>query len=150
MAPNTALNVLAPAPNSGVFVLPITIAPAAFSRSTTRPSASGTWCSKIFDPHVVRIPFVGVRSLIDTGTPCNGPSLVPFLPIAAVALRAAATACSPATVQYAFSLGFTFSIRPSTARTTSSGDTLRRLYSETSSAACAKQSSSSFMGCPWS
>ena len=27
-----------------------------------------------FDPHVVRMPRVGVRSLIDTGMPCSGPS----------------------------------------------------------------------------
>src|SRR5215510_7959786 len=54
VAPNTALKVLAPAPYSGVLVLPITIAPAAFSRSTTSPSSSGTWCSKILDPQVVR------------------------------------------------------------------------------------------------
>src|SRR5689334_19308957 len=32
VTPNTALNVLAPAPNSGVLVLPITMAPAARSR----------------------------------------------------------------------------------------------------------------------
>src|SRR5262249_23274330 len=42
VAPNTALNVFPPAPNSGVFVFPTTIAPAALSRSTTRSSASGT------------------------------------------------------------------------------------------------------------
>ena len=45
VAPNTALNVLPPAPNSGVLVLPTTIAPAALSRSTTRSSLSGTWSS---------------------------------------------------------------------------------------------------------
>ena len=32
VAPNTSLNVCEPTPNSGVFVLPTTIAPAAFSR----------------------------------------------------------------------------------------------------------------------
>jgi len=42
VAPNTALKVLAPAPNSGVLVLPTTMAPAALSRSTTRASVSGT------------------------------------------------------------------------------------------------------------
>src|SRR6185437_12465268 len=34
VAPKTALKVLAPAPNSGVLVLPTTIAPAALSRAT--------------------------------------------------------------------------------------------------------------------
>ena len=38
VAPKTALNVCEPAPNSGVFVLPITIAPAARSRSTSSES----------------------------------------------------------------------------------------------------------------
>ena len=98
VAPKTALKVLAPAPYSGVLVLPITIAPAAFSRSTTSPSSSGTWCSKIFEPHVVRMPRVGVRSLIETGMPCSGPSAA-LRVSARVAARAAASACSAATVQ---------------------------------------------------
>src|SRR5512135_1585665 len=50
VAPKTALYVLAPAPNSGVFVLPINIPPAFFNRSTIRASSWGTKCSKIFDP----------------------------------------------------------------------------------------------------
>jgi len=41
----TSLKVFAPAPNSGVFVLPSTIAPAARSLWTTSASSSGTWCS---------------------------------------------------------------------------------------------------------
>ena len=45
VAPKTALNVLPPAPNSGVFVLAKTMAPAALSRSTTSASSFGTWCS---------------------------------------------------------------------------------------------------------
>src|SRR3972149_10382132 len=45
VGPNTALNVLAPAPNSGVLGLPSTIAPAARGRSTISPSSSGTWGS---------------------------------------------------------------------------------------------------------
>ena len=43
VSPNTSLNVLAPAPNSGVLVLPRMIAPAARSRSTASASVSGTW-----------------------------------------------------------------------------------------------------------
>src|ERR1700675_412218 len=42
VTPNTSLKVLAPAPNSGVFVLPSTIAPAAFRRRTTSASSDGT------------------------------------------------------------------------------------------------------------
>src|SRR6266545_3190577 len=96
------------------------------------------------------MPLVGVRSLIDTGTPCSAPSVAPRFPTAAVALRAAANACSAATVQYALSAGLIFSILATTTRTTSNGDTFRRLISETNSDACAKHSSTSFMECPCS
>ena len=50
VAPKTALNVCEPAPNSGVFVLPITSAPAARSRSTTSESDSGTCEANSGDP----------------------------------------------------------------------------------------------------
>ncbi len=40
--PNTSLKVFAPAPNSGVLVLPITMAPLRFSRATITSSRSGT------------------------------------------------------------------------------------------------------------
>ena len=43
VAPNTLLKVWLPAPNSGVLVLPIVIAPAAPSRSTMTWSSCGTW-----------------------------------------------------------------------------------------------------------
>src|SRR5450756_417587 len=42
VTPNTSLKVLAPAPNSGVLVLPSTMAPADFSRRTTSASSVGT------------------------------------------------------------------------------------------------------------
>src|SRR6267378_1970816 len=42
VTPNTSLNVLAPAPNSGVLVLPSTMAPAALRRRTTSASSVGT------------------------------------------------------------------------------------------------------------
>ena len=42
VAPNTRLNVCEPAPNSGVFVLPIVIAPAARMRWTMSASSVGT------------------------------------------------------------------------------------------------------------
>jgi hypothetical protein len=42
VAPNTALNVCDPAPNSGVFVFPITTAPACLSRATCGASNDGT------------------------------------------------------------------------------------------------------------
>src|SRR3990172_2854526 len=63
VAPKTALKVLPPAPNSGVLVLPTMMAPARLGRSTVMASSSGTCSAKIFEPHVVRRPLVGVRSL---------------------------------------------------------------------------------------
>src|SRR5471030_2208974 len=42
VTPNTSLKVLAPAANSGVLVLPSTMAPAAFRRRTTSASSDGT------------------------------------------------------------------------------------------------------------
>ena len=43
LSPNTSLNVLPPAPNSGVFDLASTTAPRSSSRSTIDSDASGTW-----------------------------------------------------------------------------------------------------------
>jgi hypothetical protein len=42
VAPNTALTVFGPNANSGVLVLPRTMAPAVLNRSTTAASSSGT------------------------------------------------------------------------------------------------------------
>src|SRR5262249_59479368 len=42
VTPNTALNVFPPAPNSGVLVLPTTMAPAALRRATVNASSAGT------------------------------------------------------------------------------------------------------------
>ena len=50
VAPKTALNVWDPSPNSGVFVFPTVIAPAAFSRRTATESKSGMKSAKIGDP----------------------------------------------------------------------------------------------------
>ena len=74
VGPKTGLNVCDPAPNSGVFVLPTTIAPAARARSTSRSSVSGTASAKIGEPAVVRIPAVATRSLCAIGRPCSGPT----------------------------------------------------------------------------
>src|SRR5580698_7081536 len=63
VAPYTALRVLAPAPNSGVLVLPTTMAPAARTAATSRSSCLGTWSRKITLPWVVTRPPVSCRSL---------------------------------------------------------------------------------------
>ena len=43
VSPNTSLNVLAPAPNSGVFDFATTTAPRCSRRSTMKSDRSGTW-----------------------------------------------------------------------------------------------------------
>src|SRR5438094_731802 len=93
------------------------------------------------DPHVVRIPLVATRSLIDTGTPKSGGSVTAFRPSMRVARRAAASADSRAKVTYAFTVGFTTSMRAKTACMTSSGEALRARKRRTSSLAEMKQMS---------
>src|SRR5271165_4367560 len=63
VAPNTALNVCDPVPNSGVLLLPTQMAPAFLMRSTMMASRFGTLSLKIGEPNVVRIPAVSKRSL---------------------------------------------------------------------------------------
>ena len=48
--PKTSLKVLPPAPNSGVFDLPITMPPLRSMRSTSGLDFSGTWSAKIGEP----------------------------------------------------------------------------------------------------
>src|SRR5579864_858543 len=48
--PNTSLNVLPPAPNSGVLDLPITTPPLRSIRSTSGCDFAGTWLAKIGEP----------------------------------------------------------------------------------------------------
>src|SRR5438270_10004954 len=101
VGPNSRLSVGDFQPNSEVLVLPSTIAPAAFKRATTGASSSGTRSAYTYDPLVVRTPRVGMRSLIETGTPCSGPSTSAWArPRSAAA--ASARARSGITVQYAF------------------------------------------------
>src|SRR5262245_8725854 len=69
VGPNTSLNVLPPAPNSGVLDLAYTTPPLASIRSMSRFDVSGTWSAKIGEPYVVRTPATSVRSLIGTGRP---------------------------------------------------------------------------------
>ena len=72
VAPKTRLNVCDPAPNSGVFVLPTAMAPAARMRSTIRSSLSGTLSANRVEPNVVRMPRVETRSLCAVGNPHSG------------------------------------------------------------------------------
>ena len=80
-------------PNSGVLVLPRITAPEAFTRSTTMESMSGTRSRNTADPMVVVTPLVSSRSLMEIGTPCNGPKSPPRW-TASSAARASASAWS--------------------------------------------------------
>ena len=73
VTPNTSLKVCEPRPNSGVLVLPTTMQPAAFIRSTISASWSGTWSASSGEPSVLGIPFVSAASLIACGMPCIQP-----------------------------------------------------------------------------
>jgi hypothetical protein len=70
------------------------------------------------------MPLVWVTSLIPTGTPKSGGSVLPRRS-PAVACRASRSTASRASVTNAFTWGFTASMRASTACMTSSGETLR-------------------------
>src|SRR4029077_20743166 len=122
VAPKSGLSVSGLCPNSGVVVLPTRMAPASRSRRTGTASSAGTWSAKISEPIVVRTPRVGSRSFTENGTPWSGPSRSPPIP-AASARRAAARASSAVTVMNAFTVGWSASIRASTASTTATGET---------------------------
>ena len=62
--------------NSGVVVLPTVIAPAARSRRDHRVLL-GHPVGEHVRARVVRLPLVGVKSLIAIGTPCSGPTSGP-------------------------------------------------------------------------
>ena len=93
----------------GVFVLPMTIAPARRRRATTSVSAVGTWSRKIGDPYVVRIPG-GVLEVLD------GDGEAVEQPVARQRRdrrrRPSRTASSASRVTIALSAGLTASMRP--------------------------------------
>ncbi len=106
------------APNSGIVVLPITIAPAARSRRTTSPSAA-TGVELARPPNVVTVPTTSISSLIAIGTPCSGPTGAP----AASRASASASASSASTTENALSSASRARIRASACSTTSRADT---------------------------
>src|SRR5258706_6954326 len=107
VGPNTGLNVCEPNPNSGTFVLPMTIPPAAFSRCTTRQSKSGTLSRCNGDPNVVRMPAVSCKSFTPTGIPCSGPSTFPCANDSSAAAACAINCSSATSVTIALTLEFT-------------------------------------------
>ncbi len=90
-------------------------------RPTEGASKSGTQSRHRTEPRVVRIPFVGNRSLMLAGTPASGAAASPASH-AASARRAWSSASSGVTVTKAFTSGSSRSIRSSAARVTSTGE----------------------------
>ena len=90
---------LAPSsPNSGEFVLPSIIAPAAKTLSTTAQSASGILSLYAKEPPVVFTPLVICKSFMEIGIPCRAPRSSP-LTTACSAFLADAKASSAVTVR---------------------------------------------------
>ena len=106
VAPFSSDSVNATVPNSGVFVFPRITKPASRSRRTTAVSKSGMLSANARLEYVVRMPAVGVRSLIAMGTPRNGAASGD-----ASAVLASSIASSPRTVTKEFSSGSIRAIR---------------------------------------
>ena len=113
-------------PNSGVVVLPSMIAARLVQPAHVRRVHLGHAAGEdVRAAHRAARPCVKRRSLIENGRPWSGPSGSPVI-TACSAARAAASAASAVTVQNALSVGFSRSIRSSTARVSSTGDSFLR------------------------
>ena len=134
-------------PNSRQLLLPSITAPAARIRSTGRASASGTWLRKISEPLVVRTARVSAVSLIDTGTPCSGPSGAPRITVSSAAC-AARNARSRVTVRNECSRSSVRSIRSRYNSVSSRGDTSFARIRRRCSSAPAKARSASMVISP--
>src|SRR5262249_3655809 len=124
VAPNSSLTVFAPAANSGVLVLPRMMAPSLRSRATTSASSVGTKSLYRGDAKVVRMPAVGVISLMRTGRPSSRRGASPFCSRCSACL-AAARAESSASVMMALICGLIRAIASRCAARTSAGLTWR-------------------------
>ena len=76
-APKAALALVIPNANSCMFVLPSTIAPAAFSRATAGASSVGTKDPSSGVPAVLGSPATWMLSFTAMGMPCNEPGVSP-------------------------------------------------------------------------
>ena len=111
-----------PIPNSSMFVLPSTTAPASRRRPTAVASPDGTKSPRMREPQVVSRPAVQMLSLTATGSPARGRSRPP------PDIRSSSAACRSASGLIrtnAFSSPSTASMRLRNARTTSTADTSR-------------------------
>ena len=145
VVPNTSLCVVPPAANSGRFDLPITMAPAASSRSTTTSLAGAMRCSNASDPLVQRTPPTSMLSFTAIGSPCSrprGPSGPPGVGHGAAISRFAwSRARSRQSVGSALIEPSVAAIRAAAASTRSSGETSRRSSRSTAAQAVRRVSS---------
>ena len=134
-------------PNSGVVVLPMSTAPASRRRAVAGVSTSHGWSgSTVRLPRRVGQPLVRMRSLIDAGTPSSGPIGSPRSHRASLA-AAESSASSAAMRQKQLITGWTTSIRSSTARVASTGETSRLRYRSSNSVAvhCVRSGTASIL-----
>ncbi len=133
--PVSGLSVVPLMPNSGVFVLPKSTAPASRSRAVTGASTSQGWSgSTVREPRRVGQPLVRMRSLMETGTPSSTWVCAPDRQRSSDA-RALSRARSASTRQNAFTTGSTAARRSSTARVASTGEACAVRYRRSSSVA---------------
>ncbi len=78
-------------PSSVMFVSPSTIAPAAFSFSTSVALAEGMLSCSAIEPPLVGRPATSIESFTSTGNPASGPRVAPFFLLLSNA-RASSTA----------------------------------------------------------
>ena len=100
---------------------------------TTGASALGTRCAYTALAAVVSTPAVSMLSLSASGMPCSGPRLLPAASSVSSA-RACASAGSAVTVMYAFTRGFSRSIRSKYARVSATGESSREAIRRAASA----------------
>ena len=121
-------------PNSLVVVLPITIAPAALTRSTGGASATAMLSAMQREPNAKRSPPTAMRSLIESGTPCSAPNGSPRMTAASAAF-AAASAFSGIRKKNALSEACVACALSRARRVTSTGEISRRAMRSRSSIA---------------
>ncbi len=124
--PVSGLSVTAFQPNSGVVVLPISTAPCSRSRAVAGASWSQAWSRATARlPRSVGHPSVSTRSLIVAGTPSTRPAGAPRRQRSSEA-RALSSARSGSTTQNALTAPSKRSMRSSTARVASTGESVLR------------------------
>ena len=124
VAPCSALRVLPPAPHSGTFVFPMTIAPARRSMPTMASSLVATLLANSRLPNVVGKPVASIRSFTPSGRPCSGPMASPRR--TDVSCRSASSrAVWKERAQNALTAGSTASMRSMQLSTSSTGEISR-------------------------